>query len=35
MLYQIDPALFKAALDNALAALRRSEASLPAVGARA
>jgi membrane fusion protein (multidrug efflux system) len=35
MLYQIDPAPFQAALDNALAALGRSEASLPSVRARA
>lgn len=34
-LYQIDPAPFEAALDNALAALGRSEASLPAIRSRA
>lgn len=34
-LYQIDPAPFQAALNNAEAALHRSEASLPAVRARA
>lgn len=34
-LYQIDPAPFQAALDNAKAALGRSEASLPAVQLRA
>ena len=34
-LYQIDPAPFQAALDNAQAALGRSEASLPAVHSRA
>lgn len=34
-LYQIDPAPFQAALDNAKAALGRSEASLPAVRSRA
>lgn len=35
VLYQIDPAPFQAALDNAKAALGRSEASLPALRARA
>ena len=34
-LYQIDPAPFQAALDNANAALGRSEASLPALRSRA
>ena len=34
-LYQIDPAPFQAALDNARAALARSEANLPAIRARA
>lgn len=34
-LYQIDPAPFQAALDNAKAALTRSEANLPAVRSRA
>jgi membrane fusion protein (multidrug efflux system) len=34
-LYQIDPAPFQASLDNALAALGRSEASLPATRSRA
>lgn len=34
-LYQIDPAPFQAALDNARAALGRAEASLPAIQARA
>ncbi len=34
-LYQIDPAPFQAALENAKAALGRSEASLPAVRSRA
>jgi membrane fusion protein (multidrug efflux system) len=34
-LYQIDPAPYRAALDNATAALARSEASLPAVRLRA
>ncbi len=34
-LYQIDPAPFQAALDNATAALGRAEASLPAVRSRA
>lgn len=34
-LYQIDPAPFQAALDNAKASLGRSEASLPAVESRA
>lgn len=34
-LYQIDPAPFQAALDNAVAALGRAEANLPAVQARA
>lgn len=35
ILYQIDPAPFQAALDNALAALGRAQAHLPAVRARA
>lgn len=35
VLYQIDPAPFKAALDNAKAALGRSEANLPALRLRA
>jgi len=35
VLYQIDPAPFQAALDSAKAALARSEASLPAIRARA
>lgn len=35
VLYQIDPAPFQAALDNARAALARSEANLPAIRARA
>ena len=35
VLYQIDPAPFQAALDNAKAALGRSEANLPAIRARA
>lgn len=35
MLYQIDPAPFQAALDNARAALARSEASMPAIRSRA
>jgi membrane fusion protein (multidrug efflux system) len=35
VLYQIDPAPFQATLDNALAALGRSEANLPATQARA
>jgi membrane fusion protein (multidrug efflux system) len=35
VLYQIDPAPFQAALDNALAALGRAEANLPALRARA
>ena len=35
VLYQIDPAPFQAALDNALAALGRSEANLPSIRARA
>lgn len=35
MLYQIDPAPFQAALDNARAALARSEASIPAIRSRA
>jgi len=35
VLYQIDPAPFRAALDNAKAALARSEANLPATRARA
>ena len=34
-LYQIDPAPFEAALDNAKAALNRAEAALPALRARA
>ena len=34
-LYQIDPAPFQAALDNARAALGRAEASLPAIQSRA
>src|SRR5512137_1587930 len=34
-LYQIDPAPFQAALDNAKAALGRAEASLPALRSRA
>jgi len=34
VLYQIDPAPFQAALDNAKAALGRSEASLPSIRAR-
>jgi len=34
-LFQIDPALYQAALDNAKAALARSEAQLPAIQARA
>jgi len=34
LLYEIDPAPFQAALDNALAALGRSEANLPALQAR-
>jgi len=34
-LYQIDPAPFQAALENAEAALRRAQANLPAVEARA
>ena len=34
-LYQIDPAPFQAALDNAKAALGRAEASLPAIRSRA
>lgn len=34
-LYQIDPAPFQAALDNATAALSRSEANLPAIRSRA
>lgn len=34
-LYQIDPAPFQAALDNAQAALGRTEANLPAIRARA
>ena len=33
-LYQIDPAPFQAALDNAMAALKRSEANLPAIRLR-
>lgn len=35
VLYQIDPATFQAALENAKAALGRAEASLPAVRSRA
>lgn len=35
VLYQIDPAPFQAALDNAMAALARAEANLPAVRLRA
>jgi len=35
VLYQIDPAPFKAALDNAQAALDRAEASLPALQSKA
>jgi len=35
LLYQIEPAPFQAALDNALAALGRSEANLPAIRAKA
>jgi membrane fusion protein (multidrug efflux system) len=35
VLYQIDPALFRAALNNAEAALGRSEANLPALQSRA
>ena len=35
VLFQIDPALYKAALDNANAALARSEASLPAIRLKA
>jgi membrane fusion protein (multidrug efflux system) len=35
VLYQIDPAPFQAALDNALAGLGRAEANLPAIRARA
>lgn len=35
VLYQIDPAPFQAALDNAQAALGRAEANLPAIQARA
>ena len=35
VLYQIDPAPFQAVLDNAKAALGRSEANLPAILARA
>lgn len=35
LLYQIDPAPFQAALDNALAALARAEANLPALRSRA
>jgi len=34
VLYQIDPAPFQAALDNAMAALNRSEANLPAIRLR-
>jgi len=34
MLYQIDPAPFQAALDNAMVALKRSEANLPAIRLR-
>jgi membrane fusion protein (multidrug efflux system) len=35
MLYQIDPATYQAALDNAKAALSRSEANLPAIRLKA
>jgi membrane fusion protein (multidrug efflux system) len=35
MLYQIDPATYQAALDNAKAALARSEANLPAIQLKA
>ena len=35
VLYQIDPAPFQAALDNAKAALSRAEANLPAIRSRA
>ncbi len=35
LLYQIDPAPFQAALDNALAGLAKAEANLPAVRSRA
>jgi membrane fusion protein (multidrug efflux system) len=35
LLYQIDPAPFQAALDNALAALARAEANVPAIRSRA
>jgi len=35
VLYQIDPAPFQAALDNAKAALGRAEANLPAISSRA
>ncbi|MEJ5376969.1 MAG: efflux RND transporter periplasmic adaptor subunit [bacterium] len=35
VLYQIDPAPFQAALDNALAALAKAEANLPAIRSRA
>jgi len=35
LLYQIDPAPFQAALENALAALARAEANLPALRSRA
>jgi membrane fusion protein (multidrug efflux system) len=35
VLYQIDPAPFQAALDNAIAALGRAEANLPAVRSKA
>jgi membrane fusion protein (multidrug efflux system) len=34
VLYQIDPAPFQAALDNARAALGRAEANLPSIGSR-
>jgi len=35
LLYQIDPAPFQAALDNAMAALAKAEANLPAIRSRA
>ena len=35
VLYEIDPAPFQATLDNARAALRRAEANLPSISARA
>ncbi|MGQ9858789.1 MAG: efflux RND transporter periplasmic adaptor subunit [Thermodesulfobacteriota bacterium] len=35
LLYQIDPAPFQAALDNALAALAKAQANLPAIRSRA